>query len=97
MKTPKTNEEKAETLRQAEIVRNISVAAYKARLEDSSPGAVERMLEKDDDDGSKLRQRAASYDPLTRAYLAILRPQWRDEVYQRVESLGMCPTRPSKA
>lgn len=56
-------------------VRNISVEVYKRRLEDSSgggTGAVERMLAKDDDGGAKLRGRAASYDALTRAYLAVL-------------------------
>lgn len=74
MKAPKTDEEKAETLRHAESVRDISVEVYKRRLDDSSPGASARMLEKDDDGGSKMRTRAGSYDVLTRAYLAVLRP-----------------------
>lgn len=72
MKKPKTDDEKAETLRKAEEVRDISVEVYKLRLEDSSAGAVDRMLAKDGDDGSKLRSRAASYDALTRAYMAVL-------------------------
>lgn len=50
-------------------IRDISVAVYKQRLEDACKGAVERMLAKDADGGQKLRGRAASYDPLTRAYL----------------------------
>lgn len=53
-------------------IRDISVAVYKARLEASSKGAVDRMLESDADDGRRLRGRAAAYDPLTRAYLEIL-------------------------
>lgn len=75
MKTPKTDEAKAETQRKAEEVRDISVEVYKLRLEDSSgEGAVDRMLEKDGDGGDKLRHRASSYDSLTRSYLAVLRP-----------------------
>lgn len=68
----KSDEEKADTLRRAEEVRDISVEVYKRRLEDSQAGAVDRMLAKDEDDGSKLRSRAASYDALTRAYMAVL-------------------------
>ncbi len=71
-KPPKSDEDKAESLRQAEEVRDISVEVYKRRLEDNSPGGVDRMLEKDDDGGVKLRSRAASYDALTRAYMAVL-------------------------
>ncbi len=55
-----------------EQIRDLSVEVYKMRLEDSSPGGVARMLEKDDDDGAKMRGRAASYDKLTRAYLKVL-------------------------
>lgn len=70
-----TDEEKAETARKAEEVRDVSVAVYKLRLDDASgEGAVDRMLAKDDDGGDKLRGRVASYDALTRAYLAVLRP-----------------------
>lgn len=73
MKTPKTDEEKAETIKQAAAVRDISVEVYKRRLVDcSGEGAVERMLAKDNDGGKMLRDRAASYDVLTRAYLAVL-------------------------
>jgi hypothetical protein len=55
-----------------EQIRDLSVEVYKMRLEDSSLGGVSRMLEKDDDDGAKMRGRAASYDKLTRAYLKVL-------------------------
>ena len=57
-------------------IRDISVAIYKMRLDDPSGGghgAVERMLAKDGDAGQKLRGRAASYDPLTRAYVRYFR------------------------
>lgn len=70
-----TDAQKADAAKQAEYVRDISVEVYKLRLEDgygSGPGAVKRMLKKDDDGGVKLRERAGSYDPLTRAYLAVL-------------------------
>jgi hypothetical protein len=54
-------------------IRDISVAVYKLRLEQGGrKGAVERMLEKDADGGKKLRGRAESYDPLTRAYINVL-------------------------
>lgn len=54
-------------------VREVSIAVYKARLiEDSGEGAVERMLEKDNDGGKKLSGRAHAYDPLTRAYMRVL-------------------------
>lgn len=53
-------------------IREISVAVYKLRLEASNPGAIARMLKKDADEGQKLSGRAASYDPLTRAYLKVL-------------------------
>jgi hypothetical protein len=52
-------------------IRDLSVRVYKLRLEASSKGAVARMLAKDADGGEKLRGRAESYDPLTRAYLTI--------------------------
>lgn len=70
-----TDAEKAEFVKQAERVRDISVDVYKIRLEHSSgggSGAVERMLKDDDDGGVKLRGRAESYDVLTRAYLEVL-------------------------
>lgn len=74
MKTkPKTDEEKSATLKRATEVRDISVEVYKRRLVDGSgEGAVERMLAKDNDGGKMLRDRAWSYDVLTRAYLAVL-------------------------
>jgi hypothetical protein len=54
-------------------VRDISVAVYRKRIvQDSGPGADERMLAKDADGGLKMRNRAAAYDPLTRAYLDVL-------------------------
>lgn len=55
-----------------EKVRNVSVEVYKARLEDASPGGAARMLAKDADDGARLRERAGSYDPLTRHYMRAL-------------------------
>lgn len=53
-------------------VRDISEAVYRARLDEDCVGNVARMLEKDQDGGKRLRNRAAAYDPLTRAYLEIL-------------------------
>jgi len=55
-----------------EYIRDISVRAYRLRLEQDCPGNVARMLERDADDGTKLRNRASAYDPLTRVYLKIL-------------------------
>lgn len=55
-----------------EYIRDLSVRAYRLRLEQECPGNVARMLEKDADDGTKLRGRAAAYDALTRAYLKVL-------------------------
>ncbi len=56
-----------------EQVRDISESVYRAKLEaDNSPGAVDRMLEKDGDGGKKLRSRAGAYDALTRCYLTVL-------------------------
>ena len=61
-----------------EQIRDISEAVYRQRLENSCRGDVERMLAKDrlkdpNDGGRRLRGRAASYDPLTRAYLKVLK------------------------
>jgi len=53
-------------------VRDVSEQAYRLRLEQDSPGNVARMIEKDEDNGEKLRNRASAYDPLTRAYLKVL-------------------------
>lgn len=58
-----------------EFIRDISERVYRIKLEDSNgggPGAVQRMLEKDDDGGVKLRNRASFYDQVTRAYLEVL-------------------------
>lgn len=57
------------------LIRAVSIAVYKLRLEASSgggPGAVERMLAKDGDDGEKLAGRSESYDALTRAYITAI-------------------------
>lgn len=59
-----------------ERIRDISEKVYRIRLEDDCKGNVERMLAKDrnadpDDNGKKLRNRAAIYDPLTRAYVEV--------------------------
>lgn len=54
-------------------IRDISVAVYRKRLiQDSGPGADQRMIEKDADGRLKMRGRAAADDPLTRAYLDVL-------------------------
>lgn len=53
-------------------IRDVSEQAYRVRLEQDCPGNVARMIEKDKDNGEKLRNRAAAYDPLTRAYLKVL-------------------------
>lgn len=51
-------------------VRDLSETVYRDLLErDNTEGAVARMIEKDGDNGEKLRERAGSYDRLTRAYL----------------------------
>lgn len=55
-----------------ERIRDISVLVYKAKLEQSCEGDVERMIAKDKDNGEKLRNRAACYDPTTRVYLQVL-------------------------
>lgn len=55
-------------------VRDLSEKVYRDLLErDSGPGAVARMLEKDDDGGIKLRMRAKAYDRLSAAYLRAFR------------------------
>lgn len=54
-------------------VAAISEAVYRRRLiADSGKDAPKRMIEKDGDNGEKLRNRARAYDPLTRVYLAVL-------------------------
>lgn len=54
------------------MVRDISEAVYRERL---GADSVTNMLEKDGDGGAKLRERSASYDGLTRAYLRVIRAQ----------------------
>jgi hypothetical protein len=57
----------------AEQVRDISEAVYRLRLnQESGDGADERMIAEDGDNGAKLRNRAAAYDSLTRAYLKVM-------------------------
>lgn len=56
-------------------IRDISEKIYRAKLDDASgggPGASSRMIEKDGDEGQKLRNRAGQYDSLTRFYLDAL-------------------------
>jgi hypothetical protein len=53
-------------------IRDLSEQVYRLRLEQDCPGNVEKMIAKDEDSGEKLRNRAAAYDPLTRAYLKVL-------------------------
>ncbi len=50
----------------------LTVAVYKQRLEQTSDGAVQRMLERDNDEGIALRTRAMSYRPIVAAVLAEL-------------------------
>ena len=55
-----------------DYIRDVSEQTYRLRLEQDCPGNVARMINKDKDGGEKLRNRAAAYDPLTRAYLKVL-------------------------
>lgn len=53
-----------------EYVRDISEAVYKDRLRTTSgKNDVEKMIEKDGDNGEKLRRRAEIYDPIVRSVL----------------------------
>lgn len=52
-----------------EHIRNISEVVYRHELGEDD---TRRMLEKDNDGGKKLRNRAAAYDGLTRSYLKAL-------------------------
>ena len=47
-------------------IRDLSEKVYRSRLGARDAAS---MIEKDRDSGEKLRSRAGSYDPLTRAYL----------------------------
>jgi hypothetical protein len=53
----------------ADYIRDISEKVYRDQL---GADDMARMIEKDKDAGQKLRNRAASYDSLTRSYLEIL-------------------------
>lgn len=64
-----TKDKKAKTGPSDERVRDVSEAVYRDQL---GTADVRRMLAKDDDGGKKLRARAASYDRLTRSYMAAL-------------------------
>ena len=58
------------------FIRDVSEAIYRQRLEDASgggDGAVQRMIERDGDQGQKLRNRAGSYDSISRAYARYFR------------------------
>ena len=50
-------------------IRDISEKVYRLELGEDD---MRRMIEKDKDQGQKLRNRAGSYDPLTRSYLKAL-------------------------
>lgn len=53
-----------------EMVRDLSEKVYRDLMErDNGEGTVARMIEKDGDNGEKMRARSSSYDRLTRAYL----------------------------
>lgn len=54
------------------MIRDISVAVYKMRF---GVRDTIRMLAKDNDGGVKLRERAGSYDALTRCYLAVFQKE----------------------
>jgi len=54
----------------ANRVRDVSELVYRDRL---GPVECANMIEKDGDGGAKLRERAGSYDSLTRCYLRALR------------------------
>lgn len=50
----------------AERVRDFSEAVYRERLGERDAAS---MIAKDGDNGERLRERAAAYDPVTRAYM----------------------------
>jgi hypothetical protein len=55
------------------LVRDISEAVYRKRLDQDCHGNVKGMLAKDNDGGKKLRVRAGCYDTLSRTYLSALK------------------------
>jgi len=62
----------------AEMVRNISEAVYR---DDLGPADTASMIEKDGDSGKKLRERAGSYDKMTRAYMRAIKQYWHDALF----------------
>lgn len=67
--------EKVDTV-DPEKIRDISEKVYRMQLELPSgggPGACKRMIEKDGDNGEKLRNRAGQLDVATRLYLDVLK------------------------
>jgi hypothetical protein len=52
-----------------EFIRDLSERVYRRQLGSDD---TRRMIEKDKDNGEKLRNRAAAYDQLSRAYLELL-------------------------
>ena len=55
----------------AAFITDISEAVYRVRLGGSDEAAA--MIEKDKDNGVKLRNRAKGYDSMTRDYLTVLK------------------------
>ena len=56
-----------------QYVRRVSERVYRVELNrESGEGSDQQMVAEDGDDGTKLRNRAAAYDRLTRVYLHAL-------------------------
>jgi hypothetical protein len=58
----------------ADRIRDISEAVFRERLGSDAKS----MIEKDGDDGKKLRARAGAFDSLTRVYLKVLKQAGAD-------------------
>lgn len=75
LKSRKTLKPKAEPEFDPALVRRISLAVYKDRLDAGSgperdgTTATQRMLAKDPDNGKRMEELSKSFDTLTRAYL----------------------------
>lgn len=70
---PKMNKRERKPTFDPDYIRDLSEKAYRLRLiQDGGEDEPARMIAKDKDNGEKLRNRASSYDPLTRAYLQVL-------------------------
>lgn len=67
-----TDTKERDAVHSKSFVRDLSEKVYRIRLEQDCPGNVERMIKKDEDNGEKLRNRARSYDALSRVYLKVL-------------------------